>query len=126
MGYEDGGHLTREVSKYPFSVVLFDEIEKAHSNFHERVLQIADDGILTESKGGTKVSFDETILIMTSNIGVKEVEAVGNKMGIGAVDTVSNADAAKARSKALKNKFKPEFLNRIDEVVHFRLLDSDN
>lgn len=126
VGYEDGGHLTREVAKYPFSVVLFDEIEKAHSNFHERVLQIADDGILTESKGGAKVSFDETILIMTSNIGVKEVEAIGNRVGIGAETVASNEKAAKARAGALKHKFKPEFLNRIDEVVHFRLLDSDN
>ena len=126
IGYDDGGHLTKEVTKYPFSVVLFDEIEKAHSNFHERVLQIVDDGVLTESKGGTKVSFDETIIIMTSNIGVKEIDALSNKVGIGAVSAVSNKDAAKARAVALKHKFKPEFLNRIDEVVHFRLLDSDN
>jgi ATP-dependent Clp protease ATP-binding subunit ClpA len=126
IGYDDGGHLTKEVTKYPFSVVLFDEIEKAHGDFHERVLQIVDDGVLTESKGGNKVSFDETIIIMTSNIGVKEIDALGSRVGIGAVSLVSNKDAAKARGAALKHKFKPEFLNRIDEVVHFRLLDSDN
>ncbi len=123
VGYEDGGHLTREVAKYPFSVVLLDEIEKAHSNFHERILQIFDDGVLTESKGGNQVSFSECIILMTSNIGVKEVAAVEKRLGFGS-SKVTEVKTANARKEALKQRFKPEFMNRIDEIVNFRLLDS--
>jgi ATP-dependent protease Clp ATPase subunit len=126
VGYDDGGHLTKEVAKYPFSVVLFDEIEKAHSNFHERVLQIIDDGILTESKGGKKVSFNETLIIMTSNIGVKEVDNLGKTLGFGDVSSATEGKTAQAREEALKKKFKPEFLNRVDEIVHFRDLGNDD
>ncbi len=126
VGYDDGGHLTKEVAKYPFSVVLFDEVEKGHNNFHERILQIIDDGILTESKGGRKVSFSETLIIMTSNIGVKEVEGIGKTLGFGDVAEQTGEKAAKARGEALKKKFKPEFLNRVDEVVHFRDLEKDD
>jgi len=125
VGYEDGGHLARSIGKTPFAVVLFDEIEKAHNNFHERILQIIDDGILTDNKG-KKVSFHETIIIMTSNIGVKEVEAINRTLGFGDVATATDDKAFKAREDALKNKFKPEFLNRIDEVVHFSTLTHDN
>lgn len=126
IGYDDGGHLTKEVSKYPFSIVLLDEIEKAHSNFHERVLQILDDGVLTESKGGKKVSFKQCFIIMTSNIGVKEVGDLAKTVGFGNAHQGTEAKTAKARGQALKNKFKPEFLNRIDEVVHFRLLERED
>ena len=126
VGYEDGGHLTKEVEKYPFSVVLFDEIEKAHSNFHERVLQLIDDGILTESKGGRRISFNETIILMTSNIGIREVEAVGSTVGFGDASLQTEQKTAKARGEALKKKFKPEFLNRVDEVVHFRKLEKSD
>lgn len=123
VGYDDGGHLTKEIAKYPFSVVLFDEIEKAHSNFHERVLQIIDDGMLTESKGGRRVPFSDTIILMTSNIGVREVDEVGKTLGFGDVATKTEGKTTKAREDALKKKFKPEFLNRVDEIVHFRVLD---
>jgi ATP-dependent protease Clp ATPase subunit len=123
VGYDEGGHLTKEVMKNPFSVVLFDEIEKAHNNFHERVLQILDDGVLTESKGGKKVSFKQCFIIMTSNIGVKEVESVGKTMGFGGEHEVDEVKTTKARAAALKKKFKPEFLNRVDDIVHFRLLE---
>jgi ATP-dependent protease Clp ATPase subunit len=123
VGYDEGGHLTKEVMKNPFSIVLFDEIEKAHGNFHERVLQILDDGVLTESKGGKKVSFKQCFILMTSNIGVKEVDSVGRTMGFGGEHEASEEKTAKARSEALKKKFKPEFLNRIDDIVHFRLLE---
>jgi len=126
VGYDDGGHLTKEVAKYPFSVVLFDEIEKAHNNFHERVLQIIDDGMLTESKGGRKIPFNETLILMTSNIGVKEVDEIGRTLGFGDVGSATEVKAAKARGEALKKKFKPEFLNRVDEVVHFRDLEKDD
>ncbi len=126
VGYDDGGHLTKEVAKYPFSVVLFDEVEKGHNNFHERILQIIDDGILTESKGGRKVSFSETLILMTSNIGVKEVEELSKTLGFGDVADRSSSKDAKARAEALKKKFKPEFLNRVDDVVHFRDLEKDD
>lgn|SRR5574338_99707 len=122
VGYEDGGHLTKEVSKNPFSVVLFDEIEKAHNNFHERVLQIIDDGVLTDNKG-KKVAFNQTIIIMTSNIGVKEVDDLSKTLGFGDVSSRTDEKSAKAREAALKDKFKPEFLNRIDDIVHFRQLE---
>lgn len=123
VGYDDGGHLTKEIAKYPFSVVLFDEIEKAHSNFHERVLQIIDEGMLTESKGGRRVPFGDTIILMTSNIGVKEVDEVGRTLGFGDVATKTEEKTTKAREEALKKRFKPEFLNRVDEIIHFRVLD---
>lgn len=126
VGYDDGGHLTKEVAKYPFSVVLFDEVEKGHNNFHERILQIIDDGLLTESKGGRKVSFSETLILMTSNIGVKEVEELGKTLGFGDVADRSSDKDAKARAEALKKKFKPEFLNRVDDIVHFRDLEKDD
>ncbi|MBD3260643.1 MAG: AAA domain-containing protein [Candidatus Altiarchaeales archaeon] len=126
IGYDDGGHLTKEVSKHPFSIVLLDEIEKAHGNFHERVLQILDDGVLTESKGGKKVSFQQCFIIMTSNIGVKEVDNLSRTVGFGDVHASTEGKTAKARKEALKKKFKPEFLNRIDEVVHFRLLSRED
>jgi len=125
VGYEDGGHLVKEVAKNPFSIVLLDEIEKAHVHFHERVLQIIDDGILTDNKG-KKISFRETMIIMTSNIGVKEVASIGNTVGFGDVADESEEKTAKARGEALKKKFKPEFLNRIDDVVHFKRLERDD
>lgn len=125
VGYEDGGHLTRAIGKTPFSVVLLDEVEKAHNNFHERMLQIIDDGVLTDNKG-KKVSFRETIVIMTSNIGVKEVEAINKTLGFGDVSLPTDDKKFKARDEALKGKFKPEFLNRIDEVVHFRSLTHED
>ena len=126
VGYDEGGHLTKEVMKNPFSIVLFDEIEKAHGNFHERVLQILDDGVLTEAKGGKKVSFKQCFIIMTSNIGVKEVDSVGKTMGFGGEHEADETKTTKARAEALKKKFKPEFLNRVDDVIHFRLLQRED
>jgi ATP-dependent protease Clp ATPase subunit len=126
VGYDEGGHLTKEVMKNPFSIVLFDEIEKAHGNFHERVLQILDDGVLTEAKGGKKVSFKQCFIIMTSNIGVKEVDSVGKTMGFGGEHEADETKTTKARAEALKKKFKPEFLNRVDDVIHFRLLERED
>lgn len=126
IGYDDGGHLTKEVSQNPFSIVLFDEIEKAHGNFHERVLQILDDGVLTESKGGKKVSFKQCFIIMTSNIGVKEVDDLEKTVGFGDAHRTTGDKTSSARKQALKKKFKPEFLNRIDEIVHFRLLERED
>jgi len=126
VGYDDGGHLTKEVAKYPFSVVLFDEVEKGHNNFHERILQIIDDGVLTEAKGGRKIPFNECLILMTSNIGVREVDEIGKTLGFGDVAAKTDTKAAKARGEALKKKFKPEFLNRVDDVVHFRDLEKED
>jgi ATP-dependent protease Clp ATPase subunit len=125
VGYDDGGHLTKEVAKSPFSVVLFDEVEKAHSNFHERLLQIIDNGEVTDNKG-KKVSFQECIIVMTSNIGVQEVAGINQTVGFGDVSAQTESRVEKAREAALKHKFKPEFLNRIDEVVHFRKLEKED
>jgi len=125
VGYDDGGHLVKSVEKHPFSVVLFDEIEKAHSTFHERILQVIDDGVLTDNKG-KKVSFEDSLLIMTSNIGVKEVDSLRRQVGFGDSHAEDHHKATKARKGALKAKFKPEFLNRIDEIVNFRSLERDD
>ena len=125
VAHEDGGQLTNELKKYPFSVVLFDEIEKAHSSFHERLLQIIDDGVLMDNKGN-KVSFKDAIIIMTSNIGVKEVASIGNAVGFGSIAQIDDKKAGLAREAALKKKFKPEFLNRLDEIIQFRSLDRED
>jgi len=125
VGYDDGGHLTREIAKKPFSVVLFDEVEKAHGNFHERVLQVLGDGLLTDNKG-RKVSFADTIVIMTSNIGVKDVENISKAVGFGDEAVWSHDKQKDAYEGAAKKKFKPEFLNRIDEIVTFRRLERED
>lgn len=125
VGHEDGGHLTNELKKYPFSVVLFDEVEKAHSAFHERLLQIFDDGVMNDNKGN-QVSFKEAIIVMTSNIGVREVDRIDRTVGFGSVSQKTEKKVAGARNDALKKKFKPEFLNRIDEVIHFRALEKED
>lgn len=125
VGYEDGGFLAKEVSKHPFSVVCLDEIEKAHSNFHEKLLQIIDDGILRDN-AGKLVPFNECLIVMTSNIGVKEVADINNKVGFGGVAEQTDVKLQKARLDALNAKFRPEFINRIDEIVNFRRLDRDD
>ena len=111
IGYEEGGQLTEAVRRRPYSVVLFDEIEKAHQDVFNILLQILDDGRLTDSKGRT-VDFKNTVLIMTSNLGSREIQAVG-------------ADEKAARElviEVLREHFKPEFLNRIDDIVVFHQL----
>jgi len=121
VGHEQGGILTNAVLENPFSVVVFDEIEKASHKVHEIMLQILEEGRLTDGKGN-KVSFKDTIIIMTSNIGVAEVEDVKKTIGFGDVAKVTEDKKTKAIDAAIKKKFKPEFLNRIDSTVHFRTL----
>jgi len=122
VGYEDsGGKLTEKVRKKPYSVVLFDEIEKAHPDVFNVLLQIFDDGVLTDAQGRT-VSFRNTIIIITSNIGV---ETVG-KRTLGFEDTTADQDMKKNLKAALKSFFKPEFLNRLDEIVTFNKLTKDD
>ena len=122
VGYEEGGILTEKVRRKPYSVVLLDEIEKAHPDVFNILLQVLDDGILTDSLG-RKVDFRNTIIIMTSNIGARDIRDLGK--GIGFSSTGESFDYDKMKSTiqdALKKVFNPEFLNRIDDVITFRPL----
>lgn len=125
VGHEAGGFLTNHMQKNPFSVVVFDEVEKASRKVHELLLQVLEEGRLTDGKGKT-VSFKDAVIIMTSNVGVDEIDAIKKTIGFGSVATITEKKKDKALDDALKKKFKPEFLNRIDAIVHFNTLsDSD-
>jgi ATP-dependent Clp protease ATP-binding subunit ClpC len=125
VGYNEGGQLTEAVRRRPYTVVLFDEIEKAHPDVFNMLLQILEDGRLTDAKGRT-VDFKNTLLIMTSNIGSKVIEKGGGGLGF----EFTSDDAAEAQynrirslvNEELKNYFRPEFLNRVDEIIVFRQL----
>lgn len=122
VGYDEGGQLTERVRRKPYSVILFDEIEKAHPDVFNIMLQILEDGRLTDSHGRT-VSFKNTIIIMTSNIGSSEIVSMP-KVGFGSLDDEDSYDDMKEKQmNALRRTLKPEFINRIDEVVIFRSLD---
>lgn len=126
VGYEEGGMLTEKVRRKPYSVVLLDEIEKAHPDVFNILLQVLDDGILTDSLG-RKVDFRNTIIIMTSNIGARDIRSLGQGIGFAAGD--SSLDYEKMKSTiqdALKKVFNPEFLNRIDDVITFRALEKED
>ena len=127
VGYEEGGQLTEKVRRKPYSIVLLDEIEKAHPDVFHLLLQVLDDGVLTDSLG-RKVDFKNTIIIMTSNIGSRQLKDFGQGVGFG---TQAKKDSKDKNSRAvienaLKRSFAPEFLNRIDEVVIFESLNKDN
>ena len=117
VGYEEGGQLTEQVRRRPYSVVLFDEVEKAHPDIFNALLQILDDGRLTDGQGRT-VSFKNTIIIMTSNVGANEVKEHRKSLGFGETQE-EEVDSKKIYMSALKNKFKPEFINRIDVICIF-------
>ena len=123
VGHDDGGQLTKQVQRKPYSVVLFDEIEKAHPDVFNILLQMLDEGRLTDSQG-TTVSFKNTIIILTSNVGVAELQAQGARLGFGTEEETEKSMKEKLLD-ALKKKFKPEFLNRIDAVVVFEHLTAD-
>lgn len=127
VGFEEGGQLTEKVRRQPYSVVLFDEIEKAHPDVFNMLLQILDDGILTDSQG-RKVNFKNTIIIMTSNVGARLITE--NKQSLGFAETVTTEEDYKSlKSKVLaelKNEFRPEFLNRIDDIIVFHKLTHEN
>jgi len=125
IGHDDGGVLTNAVAETPFAVVVFDEIEKASSKVYDLLLQVLDEGRLTDGKGRA-VSFRDTIIVLTSNIGVQEVDAVTKTIGFGDVAILTEDKKRGALNKALKKKFKPEFLNRIDSVVHFKDLSDED
>ena len=128
VGYEEGGELTEQVRRKPYSVVLFDEIEKAHPDVFNMLLQILDDGVLTDSQG-RHVDFKNTVIIMTSNVGAKLIAGEGKAIGFkgasednGALDDTSIHDAVMGE---LKKAFRPEFLNRVDEIIVFNQLTKD-
>ncbi len=125
VGYDEGGQLTEKIRKKPYSVILFDEIEKAHPDVFNIMLQILDDGILTDAQG-RRVDFRNTVIIMTSNLGAKDILNTGTtKMGFGTASDDSDSDNEKIREKVMakvKDAFKPEFLNRIDEIIVFERL----
>ncbi|HBE81509.1 MAG TPA: type VI secretion system ATPase TssH, partial [Blastocatellia bacterium] len=117
VGYEEGGQLTEAVRRRPYSVVLFDEIEKAHPDVFNVLLQILDDGRLTDSKGRV-VDFKNTVLIMTSNLGSREIQA-------SAENPLADRDIKNDVLRVLRDHFKPEFLNRIDDIVVFTQLSRE-
>jgi ATP-dependent Clp protease ATP-binding subunit ClpC len=127
VGHEDGGQLTEAVRRKPYSVVLFDEIEKAHPDTFNTLLQVLDEGRLTDSLG-REVDFTNTIIIMTSNVGARKVQDFGSGVGFNSSSSVvqESAMAESVIKKELKNKFSPEFLNRVDKLVLFGQLSHDN
>jgi ATP-dependent Clp protease ATP-binding subunit ClpC len=127
VGYEEGGQLTEKVRRKPYSIVLLDEIEKAHPDVYNMMLQVLDDGFLTDSLG-RKIDFRNTIIIMTSNIGSRQLKDFGQGVGFGTA-AKSNQEDSHAKSvieNALKKTFAPEFLNRIDDVVVFNALSREH
>ena len=127
VGYEEGGQLTEKVRRHPYSIVLLDEMEKAHPDVFNMMLQVLDDGILTDSNG-RKVDFKNTIIIMTSNTGSRQLKDFGQGVGFGteARRNAKNEISQSVIENALKRTFAPEFLNRIDEVVIFNSLQRDD
>jgi ATP-dependent Clp protease ATP-binding subunit ClpC len=127
VGYEEGGQLTEKVRRKPYAVILLDEIEKAHPDIFNMLLQVLDDGYLTDSLG-RKIDFRNTIIIMTSNIGARQIKDFGQGVGFGtAAKKAQEGDHNRAViEKALKKAFAPEFLNRIDDVVVFNTLEKED
>ena len=127
VGYEEGGQLTEKVRRKPYSVILLDEIEKAHPDIYNILLQVLDDGQLTDGLG-RKIDFKNTLIIMTSNIGVRQLKEFGDGVGFATASRVLNAEENNKAviEKALKRTFSPEFLNRIDDIVIFNSLSKDN
>ena len=127
VGYEEGGQLTEAVRRKPYSVVLFDEIEKAHPDVFNTLLQVLDEGRLTDSNGRV-VDFTNTIIIMTSNVGARKVSDFGSGIGFSSSSTIAE-ESKKMDSiikKELKNKFSPEFLNRLDDIILFDQLQTED
>jgi ATP-dependent Clp protease ATP-binding subunit ClpC len=124
VGYEEGGQLTEKVRRKPYSVILLDEIEKAHPDVFNLLLQVLDDGILTDGLG-RRVDFRNTIIIMTSNIGARDLKDFGSGIGFSTKSKVDNIDeAARATiQNALKKAFAPEFINRLDDIIIFNSLE---
>ena len=125
VAHEQGGYLTNAIQKNPFSVVVFDEVEKASSKVHELLLQVLDEGRLTDGKGN-QISFKDTLIIMTSNVGASEVDGIKKTAGFGDVSVITDEKKDLEISKAIKKRFKPEFINRIDSIVYFKKLTKED
>jgi ATP-dependent Clp protease ATP-binding subunit ClpC len=127
VGYEEGGQLTEKVRRKPYSVILLDEIEKAHPDIYNILLQVLDDGQLTDGLG-RKVDFKNTTIIMTSTIGVRQLKDFGDGVGFATASRVQASEETNKAviEKALKRTFSPEFLNRVDDVVIFNSLTKEN
>ena len=124
VGYEEGGQLSERVRRKPYCVVLLDEIEKAHPDIFNLLLQVMDEGRLTDSNGRT-VDFKNTIVIMTSNVGSREIEEYGNGIGFATAGKNLDVDRRSVVEKAVKKAFPPEFINRVDGQVYFHSLDKE-
>jgi len=124
VGYDEGGQLTEKIRRKPYSVVLFDEIEKAHEDVFNILLQIMEDGILTDSHG-RRVDFKNSIIVMTSNVGAKNITEKRTKLGF-VSDNVEDVAIKDAVMNELRRTFKPEFLNRIDDIIVFHQLTKDD
>jgi ATPases with chaperone activity, ATP-binding subunit len=125
VGYEEGGQLTEKVRRKPYSIVLLDEIEKAHPDVFNILLQIMDEGRLTDSYGKT-VDFKNTVLIMTSNIGTRQLKEFGHGVGFATQSRLDDKEFARnVIQKALNKSFAPEFINRVDEIITFDQLSLD-
>ena len=125
VGFEEGGQLTEKVRRTPYSVVLFDEIEKAHPDVFNVLLQILEDGILTDSQGRT-VDFKNTVIIMTSNVGARLITE--KKVSFGFAESGADTEEKNVKElvlKELKSEFRPEFLNRVDDIIVFSKLDRE-
>ena len=127
VGYEEGGQLSEKVRRRPYSVILLDEVEKAHPDVFNMLLQVLDDGFLTDSLG-RKINFQNTIIIMTSNIGARQVKDFGTGVGFETTSIKSQADDIEKNviNNALKKTFAPEFLNRVDDIVIFNSLEKND
>jgi|688.fasta_scaffold01986_8 ATP-dependent Clp protease ATP-binding subunit ClpC len=127
VGYDEGGQLTEQVKTKPYSVVLFDEVEKAHKDIFSALLQLLDEGYMTDSFG-RKINFKNCLIIMTSNLGVKKMQEFGAGVGFSKTGNVyTNEELKKTMlNKELKNHFAPEFINRLDEVIVFNTLQNDD
>ena len=125
VGYNEGGQLTEQVKNKPYSVILFDEVEKANKDIFHTLLQMLDEGHLTDSLG-RKINFKNTLIIMTSNIGVKKLQDFGTGIGFGGSSYSNEEQKKEILKKEMKNYFSPEFLNRIDDTIIFNSLDQDS
>ena len=125
VGYDEGGQLTEQVKNKPYSVILFDEVEKAHKDIFSILLQIMDDGHVTDSLG-RKINFRNTMIIMTSNLGVKKLQDFGTGIGFGSSKYSNDEKKKEVLMKEMKNFFSPEFLNRIDDIITFNSLSNED
>jgi ATP-dependent Clp protease ATP-binding subunit ClpC len=128
VGYDEGGQLTEKIRRHPYSVVLFDEIEKAHPDVFNILLQILEDGLLTDAQG-RKTDFKNTVIIMTSNVGASDLISKSTLLGFSSGQDTKKSESDIARDKVmghLKDTFRPEFLNRIDDIIVFNKLTDEN